>query len=179
MKAEPGLFCQRWFRGSWTAYEVPVPKRLAACYAPSYTVVMKPALDALAKAIAFLDSTLRTQESMASRFPDDVELQNALRAGVVQNFEFTYELCWKFMKRWLENNVGSVVVDGVSRRELFRLAAESRLIDDVPLWMSFHTARNQTSHTYEMDIAREVASMAPALLAASKDLIFALAARND
>ena len=53
------------------------------------------------------------------------------------------------MKRWLEENVGSASVDGVPRRELFRLAAESRLIADLPRWMEFHQARNQTSHTYE------------------------------
>jgi hypothetical protein len=35
------------------------------------------------------------------------------------------------MKRWLEENVGSASVDGVPRRELFRLAAESRLIEEL------------------------------------------------
>ena len=54
-----------------------------------------------------------------------------IRAGVIQSFEFTYELCWKFMKRWLEDNLGSAYVDGVPRRELFRLAAENRLLTDV------------------------------------------------
>ena len=69
-------------------------------------------------------------------------------AGVIQNFKFTYELCWKFMQHWLSENIGNTYVDGVTRRQLFRLAAENRLIDDVDKWMIYHTARNQISHSY-------------------------------
>ena len=35
------------------------------------------------------------------------------------------------MKRWLEKNYSSSYVDGVTRRELFRLAAENHIIDYV------------------------------------------------
>ena len=47
--------------------------------------------------------------------------QEGIKAGVNQNFKVTYELCWKFTKRWRENNIGATYVDGVTRRELFRL----------------------------------------------------------
>ncbi len=29
-------------------------------------------------------------------------------AGVIQNFEFSYELCWKFIRRWLSENPGRI-----------------------------------------------------------------------
>ena len=46
-------------------------------------------------------------------------------------------------------NVAHGVADGVSRRELFRLSAEQKLLDDVDAWMEFHAARNITSHIYD------------------------------
>ena len=73
-------------------------------------------LESLKKAIGALGDVLdreHDQDLMASL---DTVTQNGLKAGAIQHFEFTYELCWKFMKRWLEANVGSAYVDGVSRR---------------------------------------------------------------
>ncbi len=106
-------------------------------------------LTSMRKAIASLEAVLeRANDDALMSSLDDVT-RMGLRSGAIQNFEFTYELCWKFIKRMLEENLGSSYVDGVSRRELFRLAAESRLIDDVNLWMDYHHARNETSHTYD------------------------------
>ena len=79
--------------------------------------------------------------------------RNGIRAGVIQNFEVTYELSWKLMARWLNTYIGSGVADGVTRRELFRLAAENRLIPDVDLWMQHHDARNDTSPIYDQEKA--------------------------
>lgn len=73
---------------------------------------------------------------------DDVKRQ-AVRSEVIQHFEVTYELSWKLTKRWLSLLGESFAVEGVSRRQLFRLAAEHRLIDDVEKWMRYHEARNE------------------------------------
>jgi len=82
--------------------------------------------------------------------------QNTFRSGIIQNFEIAYELCWKTMKRWIEENVSPDILFGVPRIELFRRAAENGLIDDVENWMTFHQARNSTSHIYSAGIAAEV-----------------------
>jgi len=109
----------------------------------------------------------------------DVALLKTIQAGVIQHFEFTYELCWKFMKRWLERNLGRSEVEGISRRALFRLAHESRLIDDVDGWMLFHAARNQTSHTYEQSTADDVLIVAKSFLPHAQNLRASLQAKND
>jgi nucleotidyltransferase substrate binding protein (TIGR01987 family) len=100
--------------------------------------------------------------------PDEIE---TLHAGLIQNFEFTYELCWKNMKRWLEFNVSREITLGITRNELFRLAAENTLVADIEAWMDFHRARNSTSHEYGGAIAESVYKKAREFLPHAKDFV--------
>lgn len=140
---------------------------------------MKLELSSLQKAITSLGKALQiTADKMLQQQINDDEIE-LIKAGVIQNFEFTYELCWKFMKRWIETNISTEIVDGVTRRELFRLSAENRLIIDVDEWMGFHRARNISSHSYEREIAEEVYQIAKGFLNASLDFLGRLEMRND
>ena len=140
---------------------------------------MKLDLSSLDKAVDSLDRTLKVAAD--GGFMDGLsdDQRDAVRAGVIQNFEFTYELCWKFMKRWLKAVAGRNDVDGISRRELFRIAAAERLIDDPPTWFDVHTARNRTSHTYDEAVAREVLKVALAFAPLATDLLSRIESRND
>ena len=129
-------------------------------------------ISSLQQLIALIDDRLATSN-------DSNELRNGLRAGAIRYFEFTYELAWKLMKRWLENNMGSSYVDGVSRRELYRIAAEHRLIDDVDQWMDYHHDRNLTSHTYDEDVAKQVYETARCFIGDALNLYSVLQAHND
>lgn len=134
-------------------------------------------LTSLKKAIEALDRSLRVAKEQEGC--SDEDLIETLRAGVVQNFEVAYEQTWKMMKRWLEMNVGAVEVDGVTRRHLFRLCHENRLIDDVEVWMAFLKARNETSHTYDAKTAADVFKVAGEFLPAASDVLARIDARND
>ena len=134
-------------------------------------------LTSLENAIVSLDRSVRAAATFEATLPP--EIKDTVRSGIIQNFEVAYELCWKMMKRWLETNISVESVDGVTRRELFRQAAENRLIDDVDLWMSFHAARNETTHTYDNDTAEEVSDSAKHCVSAAQSLLTSLRSRND
>lgn len=136
-------------------------------------------LHSLRKSVTALNAVLAKSDDAEFMQGVDEIAQNAVKSGVIQHFEFTYELCWKFIKRWLEMNVSATAVDGVTRRELFRQAAESRLIDDVERWMRHHAARNLTSHTYEVEVAESVYTAAHDFARDARRLLAALEARND
>lgn len=138
---------------------------------------MKLELTSLESAIASLERSIKAAAVHEADLPPD--LRDTVRSGIIQNFEVAYELAWKMMKRWLETNISADVVDGVTRRELFRQAAENHLISDVDLWMSFHASRNDTSHTYDQQTAEEVSATAEPFLAAAQDFLRALRERND
>lgn len=138
---------------------------------------MKLEISSLESAIASLDRSIRGADTHASILPKD--LIETVRSGIIQNFEVAYELSWKMMKRWLEMNLSAESVDGVTRRELFRRAAESSLIADVDQWMNFHLARNETAHTYDQETAEEVSACAREFLVAAQRLLSVLRERND
>jgi len=136
-------------------------------------------LDSFDQAVTALDRLLAQTEDPGVLASLDEVTRRGLKAGCIQYFEFTYELAWKFIKRWLERQVGGTYVDGVSRRELFRLAAEHLLIEDVDLWMDFHKARNLTSHTYSDAAAEDAYQAARRFCHEVKRLLTVLESRND
>ena len=125
-----------------------------------------------------LGTFLRVTHTAISEQSKDKDYINTLKAGVIQNFEFSYELCWKFMKRWLSLQIGNSSVDGLSRRELFRISAENKLITDVSLWFEFHQARNLTSHTYNQNVANEVFKVVEKFAPEAKKLLLTLENKN-
>ena len=136
-------------------------------------------LDNLRNSIQALADLLTVSEN-DERMGQFSEIErNGIRAGVIQNFEVTYELSWKLMARWLNTNIGVGVADGVTRRQLFRIAAENRLISSVDLWMEHHSARNATSHIYDREKAMQVYTATVNFTRDARRLLRALEARND
>ena len=136
-------------------------------------------LDSLRNSTRSLTDLLAVSENDArmGQF-SDVE-RNGIRSGVIQNFEVTYELSWKLMARWLNTYIGAGTADGVTRRHLFRLAAENRLITDVDMWMQHHEARNATSHIYDEERAVQVYRATREFAHDARRLLKALEERND
>ncbi len=98
-------------------------------------------------------------------------LVNSLKAAVIQNFEFTFELAWKMMDKWLNTNKSPGITLGLTKRALYTLAAENGLILDIAAWQTFQDARNKTSHTYDEDVALSVFDIAMTFPPVVDDLI--------
>ncbi|HCU06528.1 MAG TPA: nucleotidyltransferase [Holosporales bacterium] len=72
--------------------------------------------------------------------------------ATIQRFEFTIELFWKLLKRILYNQ--GVIVQ--YPRDVLKEAYAGGLIDDEQIWLSMLSDRNQTSHTYDEDLADQI-----------------------
>lgn len=107
--------------------------------------------------------------------PADEELRDAC----IQRFEFTFELCWKMLKRRLEVDLPNAAeVDGMSYRALLRAGAEHGLVSDVTPWWVYRDKRNIPHHTYNAAAAAEVAAVLPAFAADATLLLHALQQRG-
>ena len=102
-----------------------------------------------------------------------------IRDGLIQRFEFTYDLSHKLLRRALEAaaaNPGEV--DRMSFPTLIRTASEQGLVDgDWPVWRTFREMRNITSHTYDEAKALQVAGAIPDFLTETRNLLERLQGR--
>ncbi|TKJ33208.1 MAG: nucleotidyltransferase [Planctomycetes bacterium B3_Pla] len=141
---------------------------------------MKLDISSLRKAVDSLEKTIKVSENKILAVELDNNVKDAIRAGVIQNFEFTYELCWKFMRRWLKENADVEEAEYPrTRKELFRLAARSGLIKEPLSWFSYSDARNLTSHTYDENKAESVYETALDFFGDARYLLDRLQERND
>ena len=102
-------------------------------------------IDPILKAQAFLKMAIEEARS-------DLE-----KAGAIQAFEICYELSWKTMKRILSYRG----IEANSPREVFRLAAQEKLINELDSWFDFIEKRNLTTHVYNLKIAEEIFAFLP------------------
>ena len=128
-------------------------------------------LSSLKKGVLSLEAALQVAESEKVSLFSEAE-KKVIKAGVIQNFEFAYELCWKFIQRWLgENQNQQDAASPVTRKELFRMAARTGLIKDPENWFAYSAARNVTAHTYDEKTAEMVYAQARPLLGDARYLL--------
>ncbi|MFA5553222.1 MAG: nucleotidyltransferase substrate binding protein [Phycisphaerae bacterium] len=141
---------------------------------------MKLDLSSLRKAVESLDRTINITKDDTFFKNLSEEAKEAIKSGVIQNFEVAYETCWKFARRWLKENVPVEQAERPrSRKELFRLAAQYGLIKDPVVWFSYGDARNLTSHTYDENTAESVFETAMDFIKDAKDLLKKLEESNE
>lgn len=85
------------------------------------------------------------------------ELNEFEADGLVQRFEFTFELAWKLIKSYADFQVTDKEIMG--SRDAFRWAFDNGLITDCQSWMEMVKRRNDTSHTYDEATATEVVQL--------------------
>jgi len=82
------------------------------------------------------------------------QLNELEEQGLIQGFEFTHELAWNLLKDYLQHQGITAIVGS---RDATRLGFQNQLIAEGDTWMEMIRARNQSSHTYNLDQARTIA----------------------
>ena len=86
------------------------------------------------------------ERGVAIKHPSDIEQQ-----GIIQSFEFTFELSWKTLKDYLE-------AQGLLcqfPREVIKQAFQNQILSEGTIWLEMLAKRNLLAHTYDENLATE------------------------
>jgi nucleotidyltransferase substrate binding protein (TIGR01987 family) len=82
------------------------------------------------------------------------DMSDIEKEGLIQRFEYTYELAWNTIKDFYEEQ-GEVNIQG--SKDAIRLAFQRGLIGDSAMWLKMVDSRKLTVHTYNEETANTVA----------------------
>jgi nucleotidyltransferase substrate binding protein (TIGR01987 family) len=86
---------------------------------------------------------LQLKEAVRMQQPTDLE-----KSGIIHIYEFTFELAWKTVKDYLEENLVAVKFP----RDVIKEGFKHELLDG-EIWLDMLEKRNLMSHTYDEEIA--------------------------
>ena len=105
----------------------------------------------LEQAVTYIKNDLvKTEELNQKSF---IILDEIIKEGLIQRFEYTHELAWNVMKDYFEYQ-GNTSITG--SRDATRESFQKGLIENGEEWMEMIKSRNQSSHTYNQDTATEI-----------------------
>ena len=92
----------------------------------------------------------RALRRLQDALKEGAEALNELeQEGVIQRFEYTFELAWNTLKDRLEHD--GIVLSPVTPRAVIRRAFQAKLISEGERWIDMLGDRNRMSHTYDSD----------------------------
>lgn len=97
----------------------------------------------------FAKAVTRLQEALAA-YEDEF-----VRDSIIRRFTFAYELGWKAMFYWLRGQDERVPEAG---QPVLQAAFKTELIEDAELWEQIKDFRSETSHNYDSEKAKLVAT---------------------
>jgi nucleotidyltransferase substrate binding protein (TIGR01987 family) len=80
-------------------------------------------------------------------------LDEIIKEGLIQRFEYTYEMAWNVMKDYA---LYQGVTEITGSRDAIRYAFSAGLITQGEVWMEMIKSRIKTSHTYNEETANEI-----------------------
>ncbi len=76
------------------------------------------------------------------------------KEGLIQRFEYSYELAWKTMKDYLEEQ--GTIINPVTPRNVIKEAFSAQIIAVGQVWVDMMLHRNLQAHTYDFSKFKEV-----------------------
>ena len=93
--------------------------------------------------------------SVAYRSIDDKDMKELIGDAYIQRFEYTLEIAWKTMKRYLKQVHGKEDKD-LTVNNIFRMMENYEFIRSWETWRKYYEYRNNTSHEYDQGKALEL-----------------------
>jgi nucleotidyltransferase substrate binding protein (TIGR01987 family) len=118
--------------------------------------VLTKALVRFEEAIAFFQKIKSLNPTLVRDFDYEL-LYQATRDSVIQRFEFSVELFWKYLKIYL-GNVKNVKLEINTPKDVMREGCKARILSEQEAedLINMLKSRNQTSHIYKEEIAEQL-----------------------
>ncbi len=89
----------------------------------------------------------KAYNQLQSAINDFEKLNDLEKEGLIQRFEYTFELAWKTIKDYLE----AQEVEAKFPRDVVKTAFHYEIIENGEIWMDMLEKRNLMTHTYDKE----------------------------
>ncbi len=112
-------------------------------------------------------------ESAVNRFEEALREKKTdfIRDSAILRFEFTFDLAWKYLKKYLHTNKNIICM---SPNDCFKEAYQQGFIRYTNKWIDMAKQRNAAVHTYKEALAKALYKKLPGYLKLFKKLEVAL-----